>query len=112
VDIRRNLHLECLVRAHAIELLDEGVEALLLLQEILPAWASRFEFERPVHSLMTTIFLRTAGPDSLELDAEQQPIDGELGEIRQSPRRERSAIVRPHRVGQPIEPKNLLEDLA
>src|SRR5437764_6763136 len=63
VDIGRDLHLECLVRPHAIELLDEGVEALLLLQEILAAWTSRFEFERPVHSLMTTIFLRTAGPD-------------------------------------------------
>jgi hypothetical protein len=69
------------VRSLAIELLDEGIEAGLLLQAVHAGWAGRFLLQREMQALMAAVLLRAAGLDALDRDAEPQPPDGQLGEV-------------------------------
>ena len=46
-------------------------------------WADRLLLEGQVHALMAAVLLRAAWFDALNVDAEAEPPDGELGEIEQ-----------------------------
>src|SRR5678816_3318968 len=71
------------MRPLAVEFLNEGVEARLLLQAIA-AWRSGgFLLQGQVHALMAAILLRMAGFDALDGDAKAQPPDRECGEVEQ-----------------------------
>jgi hypothetical protein len=83
VDVGGALHVERLVRALGVELSDEVIEAGLLL-EAIGAWrADGLLLEGQVHALMAPVLLRSTWLDALNIDAEPQPPDGELGEVEQ-----------------------------
>jgi hypothetical protein len=66
-----------------IELLDEIIEAGLLL-EAVEAWRPRgFLLQGEMHAFVPAVLLGLARLDALDLDAEPEPPDGELGEIEQ-----------------------------
>src|SRR2546423_6681832 len=71
------------MRSLGVELVNEGVEALLLLQAIHARRAGGLLLQREVHALVTAVLLRTAGLDAFDRDAEAKPPDRELGEIEQ-----------------------------
>ena len=60
--------------------LGEAVEALLLLKEVERGGLGGLLFEGQVHPLMASVLVWVAGLDALDLDAEPQPPDGDLGE--------------------------------
>jgi hypothetical protein len=57
------------VRAFSVELLDESVEAGLLLQAIHARRASSLLFEGQVHALVAAVLLRAARLDALDANA-------------------------------------------
>lgn len=61
-----------LMRPLFIDLVQEAVEAVLLLQAIEP-WRGRFLLEGEVHPLMTSVLLWMAWFDALDGDAEPEP---------------------------------------
>ena len=61
------------MRPDVVELVDEGVEALLLLEQVRSRRTGRLELERAVHPLVPAILLGMGRPDALELDPEPQP---------------------------------------
>ena len=63
------------MRSLGIELVNEGVEAVLLLEAVVARRAGRLFFEGEVHALMAAILLRMAGLDALDRDAEAEPPD-------------------------------------
>ena len=69
------------MRSLRIELVDERVEACLLLQNVHAWRAGGLVLERKMHALVTAVLLRLSGFDSLDLDAEPEPPDREFGEI-------------------------------
>ena len=64
-----------------VELLDEVIEAGLLLEEVGPCGFGGLLFQGEVHALMPPVLLRVAGLDAFDLDTEPEPPDGELGEV-------------------------------
>src|SRR5262249_19165255 len=60
---------------------DEVIEAGLLLEAIGARGPDGFFLEGEVHALMAPVLLRAAWFDALDVDAETEPPDGELGEI-------------------------------
>src|SRR5438034_8262039 len=77
VHLGRALHLECLVRTLVVEFLYEGVEALLLLQQVRSGRARCLTLESPVHPLVLPVVLRVRRADALEHDAKPEPVDRE-----------------------------------
>jgi hypothetical protein len=75
------LHVERLVWALVVVAVHEIIELGPLLQEVLRCGLSRFFLQGQVHALVTTILLWMAGLDALDLNAESQPPDGELGRL-------------------------------
>ena len=71
------------MRPFGIELVDEVVEAGLLLQAVDAGRAGCLLLEGEVHALVAAVLLRMAGLDALDGDAEAEPPDRELGEIEQ-----------------------------
>ena len=69
------------MRPLGVELLEEVVEAGLLLEAVHAGWAGGLLLQGQVHALMAAVLLRMAGPDPLDGDAEPQPPDGELREV-------------------------------
>src|SRR5579871_1143701 len=77
-----------------MEVLDEGVELGLLLQDVLGGRSGGFLLERQVHAFMAPVLLGVAGTNAFDADAQAQPPDGKFGEIEQSIRRSKgNAIV-------------------
>ena len=58
---------------------DEVIEALLLLQEVEGSGLGGFFLQCQVHALVATVLLGMSGLDALDLDAQAQPPDRELG---------------------------------
>ena len=71
------------MRPFGIELLDEGIEAGLLLQAVHAWWSGGFLLQGEVHALVAAVLLRVAWLDAFDCDAEAEPPDRELGEIEQ-----------------------------
>src|SRR6187431_3297754 len=67
-----------------IELLNEDVEALLLLQRVPARRPGGFLLEGEVHALVAAVLLGMTRLDAFDLDTEAQPPDRELGEIEQA----------------------------
>ena len=71
------------MRSFDIELVNEGIEAVLLLQAV-PAWrAGRLFLEGEMHALVAAVLLRMAGLDAFDRDAKAQPPDREFREVEQ-----------------------------
>ena len=68
----------------AVELLDEVVEAGLLLQEIVSGRLGCLKFQCQMHAFMAAVLLRVARLDALDVDTEPEPPDGEPRQIEQS----------------------------
>ena len=66
-----------------VELIPESIEAGLLLKTVHTGWASSLLFQGEMHALMPAILLRLPGFDALDVDAQAQPPDGQLGQIEQ-----------------------------
>jgi hypothetical protein len=58
------------MRSLVVELLEEGIEARLLLQKVLSGRLGGFFLEREMHALMTPVLLRSARLHPLEGDPE------------------------------------------
>ena len=71
------------MRSFGIELVDEGVEAILLLQAVQAWRPGCFLLEGEMHTLMAAVLLRMARFDALDRDADAQPPDRELREVEQ-----------------------------
>jgi len=93
VEFGRTLHRWRFVRPVLIELLSEGIELSLLLQEIGAGGSSGFLLEREMHAFMTSVLLWMAGANAFDGDAQTQPPDRELGEIEQTIRRRKGDTV-------------------
>jgi hypothetical protein len=63
-----------------VEAVDEAIEAGLLLQQVFGRGLGGFLLEREVHALVSTVLLRVAGLDALDLDAQAQPPHRELAQ--------------------------------
>ncbi len=72
------------MRPFIVELLDERVEAGLLLQAVHAGRTGRLLLQGQVHALVAAVLLGMAGLDALDLDAPAQPPDGELGEAEEA----------------------------
>ena len=57
------------MRPFVIELVQEGVELGLLLQDVGTGWASGFFLQGEMHTFMTAVLLGMAGADPLNGDA-------------------------------------------
>jgi hypothetical protein len=58
------------MRPLPVVLVDERVEARLLLEDVGGGGLRRLAFEREMHPLVPAVLLRMAWPDTLDLDAE------------------------------------------
>src|SRR5574340_893364 len=72
------------MRAFAVELVHEGIEAGLLLQAVLSWRPGGLLFQSQVHAFVTAVLLRATGLDALDGDAEAEPPHREPGEVEQS----------------------------
>jgi len=63
------------MRALVVELLQEGIELGLLLQQIGAGRARGFFLQRQVHALMPAVLLRMSGSDAFDGDTQAQPPD-------------------------------------
>src|SRR5947199_3280121 len=70
IELGRALHGERLVRSFGVELLDEGIEAGLLLQAVCAWRAGGLLLEGEMHAFMAAVLLRMARFDALDLDAQ------------------------------------------
>src|SRR3984893_2131484 len=97
----RAMHAQRLVRPLVIVAIDEVVELGLLLQEVFPSRFSGLQLQRQMHALMAAVLLRAAWFDALDLDAEPEPPDGELGEVEEGIRTgEGNAVIGADGLGQ------------
>ena len=69
------------MRPLVVVAVNEVVELGLLLKEVAAGWLGGLELQCQMHALMAAVLLRVAGLDALELDAEPEPPDRELGEV-------------------------------
>jgi hypothetical protein len=80
---RGSLHVERLVWAFCVELLDELIKRGLLLHAVHDWCSGGLSLQRQMHALATAILLRVSWLDAFDGDAEAQPPDGQFGEIEQ-----------------------------
>ena len=73
VALGRDLHLQRLVRALPVVVVNECVEPGLLLQEVGGRWSGRFGLERQMHPLVPPVLLGMPRLDTLDGDAEPEP---------------------------------------
>src|SRR5688572_15016905 len=100
------------MRAERIEFLDKFIEALLLLEQVVARRSRRLGFERAMHALMSTVFLRVCWSNALRCDAEAKPVDRELGEACEAGACEGNSVVRAHHRRQSVRPEHLFADIA
>src|ERR1051325_7121099 len=84
VDLSGTFHFERLVGPFGIELVDEAIELGLLLKEVGAGGTGGLLLEGEVHALMAAVPLRVAWVNAVDADAQAQPPDGELGEMKQA----------------------------
>src|SRR5205823_6324619 len=60
---------------------EEVIEFRLLLQEVFAGGLGGFELESQMHAFVSAVLLRVAGRDALDLDAEPEPPNRQLGQI-------------------------------
>ena len=91
------------MRPLLVILLDEGVEARLLLQSTFAAAGLVAScLQREMHPLMPAVLLRMAGLDALDLNPETEPPDRQFAEpVDRMGGRERHAVVGPDHPRQP-----------
>ena len=77
--------MERLVRALGVELLDEAVEADLLLEAVHAGRPGGLPLQRQMHALVTAVLLRMARLDALDVNAEAQPLEIGKGQWAASP---------------------------
>ena len=98
------------MRALGVELLEEVVEAGLLLQAVHAGRPGCFLLQGEVHALVTAVLLRMARFDALDGDAEAEPPDRQLGEVEERVRAgERNAIIGADGAWQPALAEETLE---
>ena len=73
VEVCWAFHVQSLMWALIVVLVDEIVEFGLLLQKIARGWSGGGLFEGQMHPFMATVLLRVAWLDALDLDAQAQP---------------------------------------
>lgn len=84
-----------------VELVDEIVEARLLLQDVGGGGSRGRRFERQMHALVSPVLLGMARGDPFESNAQPQPPHGQCAQPVERPKGgEGHAIVGPHRLGQ------------
>src|SRR5215217_1972010 len=89
------------MRALVVVALDEVIEFGLLLQEVFAGGLGSLELQRQMHAFMPAVLLWVARLDALDLDAESEPPDGELGQIEEGIcTGERNAIIGANGLGQ------------
>jgi hypothetical protein len=86
VDLGRTFHIQSLVRPFVVEDLDKAVKAGLLLQKIGGGGFGGLFFQSEVHAFVTAVLLGMARLNALDANAETQPPDGELAQVKQSVR--------------------------
>jgi hypothetical protein len=69
IEVGRDFHAERLVGTLGVVLLQKGVEAPLLLQEVGCGGLGRLLLEGEVHALMRSVLFRMAGANALDADA-------------------------------------------
>src|SRR5262249_49239926 len=79
---------EGLVRAFAVEHVDETVEAFLLREEVRSPRAGGLLLEREVHALVAAVLLGVGGLDAFVTDTEPAPPHGQSTQARQRRRSE------------------------
>src|SRR6185437_10046661 len=105
------LHAQRLMRALAVVLLHEVIEARLLLKDIRGSWSRGGFFQREVHAFMSAVLLGVAGRDALQADPQPEPPHGQFAQAVQRPRgRQGHAVVRANRGRQPELLKHALKD--
>ena len=73
VEVGWAFHVQSLMRALVVVLVDEVLEFGLLLEQIGRGWLGGGLFEGQMHPFMATVLFRVAGLDALDLDAQAQP---------------------------------------
>jgi hypothetical protein len=76
-------HAQRLMRPFGVVAGDEVVELRLLLQEVPACRLGCLQLQSQVHALVTSVLLRVARLDPLDLNAEPQPPHRELREVEQ-----------------------------
>ena len=66
------------MRPFLVVAMDEGVEAHLLLEDIVRGGARGLGLEGEMHTLVAAVLLGMTGGNALETDAEPQPPDGQF----------------------------------
>jgi len=82
INLGRALHVQGFVRTLVVEDLDELVEAGLLLQEVSTRRLGSFLFQGEMHTFMAAVLLRMSRLDPLNADAQAQPPDRLLAQIK------------------------------
>lgn len=67
-----------------IEVGDEGVEAFLLLQDVLADRLCRLILQGEMHALLSFVLLRMSWLDAFDLDAQAEPPDGQFREVEET----------------------------
>ena len=93
---------ERFVRTHLVVLVAEAVETHLLLAAVGRRRPRGLGLQHPVHALVPPVLLRLAGLDPLQLDAQLQPPRCQLAEAAGAGRGERTAVVAPQTLWQPV----------
>ena len=82
-----------------VVLVDEGIEACLLLQDVVGGGLGRFFLQRQVHALVPAVLFGMARFGPLDLNAEPEPPHGEFAEpVQRLRRRKRDPVIGPDRV--------------
>lgn len=84
IDVGGALHGEGLMRPLGVELVDEGVEAFLLLDGVAGGRPGGMLLQGEVHALASTVLLGVSEFDALEPQAEAEPPAGELGQTEEA----------------------------
>ena len=66
------------MRAFGIELVEEDIEAALLLKAVKSRRPGGFFFEGQMHAFVAAVLLRMAGLDAFDADSEPEPPHREL----------------------------------
>jgi hypothetical protein len=74
VEIGGAFHIKCFMGPFDIELMNEGIEAVLLLQAIEAGRTDRFRLEGEMHALVAAVLLRMPRLDALDGDAKPESI--------------------------------------
>jgi hypothetical protein len=83
IDLDWALHIQSLVRALVIEDFHELIEAGLLLEEVAGGRLGGFFLQGEMHAFVAAILLRMAGLDAFNANAQAEPPDGELAQVKQ-----------------------------